>query len=88
MRKDMSMVLEMLETAKESLQNNGTPCIYKYEGKVNISRGDQIGGTAEPVHDNKSEILVDTDELYELLNPYEYDSLEEAAERLADMLED
>lgn len=77
----------MLETAKESLQNNGTPCIYKYGGKIGISRGDQ-SGTAEPVYNNVAEILVTTDELYELLNPYEYDSLEEAAERLADMLED
>lgn len=83
MRKDMS---EMLETAKEALANGGCPVIYRYEGKINISRGDQ-SGTAEPVYNNVAEILVTTDELRELLNPYDYD-IESAIERLADMLED
>ena len=81
------MAMEMLETAREALANGGRPVIYRYGGKINISRGDQIGGTAEPVHDNKAEILVDTDELRELLNPYDY-SVQSAIERLADMLED
>ena len=84
---DKKMAMEMLETAREALANGGRPVIYRYEGKINISRGDQIGGTAEPVHDNKAEILVTTNELRELLNPYDYD-IESAIERLADLLED
>lgn len=79
--------LEFLEVAKEALENRGLPVIYSYGNKIDISRGDQ-NGTAEPVYNHLAKILVTTEELRELLNPYEYESLEQAAEALAAMLKE
>jgi hypothetical protein len=76
--------IEMLEAAQESLQNNGYPAIYRYEGRIDISRGDRFG-TAEPVYNHEAEILVDTETLKVLLNPYDYDR-ESAVEALMDMV--
>lgn len=76
---------EYLEIAKEALEHRGLPVIYEFNGKIDISRGDQTG-IAEPVYNHLAKILVTTEELKELLNPYEFSTLEEAAEALAKML--
>jgi hypothetical protein len=76
---------ELLETARESLANSGYPLIYKYGDKINISRGDNLG-IAEPVYNHRAEILVNTDELKDLLNPYEYD-FDDAVEHLIEIVD-
>lgn len=80
--------MEFLQVAKEALEHRGLPVIYSYGNKIDISRGDQAGGTAEPVYTHSAKILVTTEELRELLNPYEFATLEEAAEALAAMLKE
>lgn len=79
--------LDFLEIAKEALEHKGLPVIYEFNGKIDISRGDQ-NGIAEVVYNHSAKILVTTDELRELLNPYEYATLAEAAEALADLLKE
>ena len=79
-------VIEMLEVARESLGNNGYPVIYKYGGKINISRGDNLG-IAELVYNHQAEILVNTNELKDLLDPYVYDC-DDAVERLIEIVDE
>jgi hypothetical protein len=76
--------IEMLEVARESLGNNGYPVIYKYKDKINISRGDNLG-IAELVYNHQAEILVNTNELKDLLDPYVYD-FDDAVERLIEIV--
>ncbi len=79
-----AQVKEMLEAAKEAFEGNGAPVIYEYEGKVDISRGDSFG-IAEPVYNGEAEILVDTEQLREYFNPYDFDK-NQAIDALYDYL--
>jgi hypothetical protein len=61
--------IEMLKVAEVALHNNGDPCIYQYCNHVDISRGDYMG-IAEPVRNHAARIVLDSEELRDLLNPY------------------
>ena len=80
---------ELLKTAKDVFERQSTarPCLYYYDGKFDISRGDTLGRTAMVVHNNQAEIVKDTEELRELTNEHEFD-FETAVQILEEHLED
>ncbi|MED1107705.1 hypothetical protein [Bacillus paramycoides] len=80
---------EFLETTKDVFERQSTakPCIYYYNGKLDFSRGDTLGGTAMVVHNEEAEIVKDSGDLRELTNEWEFD-FEVAVEILAESLKD
>lgn len=69
------LALEFYNIAKDVFERQSTaqPCIYFYNDKFDFSRGDTLGGTAEPVYNNKAVIVIDTEDLREYVDPYQYD---------------
>ncbi len=77
-------VNEMAEAVWESLAHRGTPVIYQYCGKINVSRGDMFG-VAAPVHNGDAEILVNTETL-KMIFDGRYTIKKEAADVLYEIL--